>query len=103
MPVLSTWPNCKTWRDNDSDFATQAFLADQTCWRPQRGQWIGKFMSGRLSNITELVVRPVGIGRFVTGHMVKISFMLPLPGRREVKTLYSGLYRPIFRKREQIC
>src|SRR5262245_10146512 len=36
-------------------------------------------MSGRLSNITELVVRPVGIDRFVTGHFVMISLMLPSP------------------------
>jgi NAD(P)-dependent dehydrogenase (short-subunit alcohol dehydrogenase family) len=31
----------------------------------------------RCSNITELVVRPVGIDRFVTGHFVMISLMLP--------------------------
>ena len=36
-------------------------------------------MSGRLSNITELVVRPVGIGRFFTGHVIMISRMLPSP------------------------
>src|SRR5262245_22218319 len=41
-----------------------SLLLDQTCWRPQLGQRIGIFMSGRLSNITELVVRPVRIGRF---------------------------------------
>src|SRR5262245_58830984 len=76
---LSTRSNSRTWRDEESDLATQAFLFDQTCWRPQRGQRIGKFISGRLSNITESVVRPVGIGRFVTGHIVMISLTLPSP------------------------
>jgi hypothetical protein len=66
-------------RDDKSDVATQTFLFDQTCWRPQRGQRLGKLMSGRLSNITELVVRPVGMGRLVTGHIVMISLMLSSP------------------------
>src|SRR5215475_530734 len=78
------------WRAEKSDLATQAFLLDQTCWRPQRGQRIGKFISGRLSNITESVVRPVGIGRFVTGHMVMISLMLPSPNCRERGTNKPG-------------
>src|SRR5262249_45627822 len=51
---LSTWSNCKTWRDDESNLATQAFLFDQTCWRPMDRQIY--------------VVRPVGIDRFVKSH-----------------------------------
>jgi hypothetical protein len=76
---LATWSSCMMWRGDKLDVATQAFLFDQTCLRPHLGQRIGKLMLGRLSNITDSVVRPVGMGRFVTGHIVMISLMLPSP------------------------